>query len=112
MKRLKERYPFNHWHEKKGSFLGRWLEQLPSGDITIQQTEYAKSVKGIETSPQRKMEKDSPTTDEEKRQMNAVLGSIKWLVTGSRPDLAAGCSLLQQRVAKYVVEDMCDVNRW
>ena len=50
LKPLKEKYPFKHWHEKKGNFLGRWLEQLPNGDITIQQTEYAKSVKGIEIS--------------------------------------------------------------
>ena len=111
LKPLKEKYPFKHWHEKKGNFLGRWLEQLPNGDITIQQTEYAQNVKGIEISPQRKKEKDSPTTEDEKRQMKAVLGAINWLVTGSRPDLAAGCSLLQQRVAKSVVEDMCDINR-
>ena len=39
------------------------------------------------------------------------MGAINWLVTGSRPDLAAACSLLQQRVMSSVVSDMLDVNR-
>ena len=84
---------------------------LPNGDITIQQIEYAKGVKDIEISPQRKKERDSPTTEDEKRQMKAILGAINWLMTGSRPDLVAGCSLLQQSVAKSVVEDIYDINR-
>jgi hypothetical protein len=45
------------------------LEQLPNGNITIQQIKYVKGVKGIEISPQRKKEKDFPTTEDEKRQM-------------------------------------------
>lgn len=43
--------------------------------------------------------------------MRAVLGEVQWLVTGSRPDLAAGCSLLQQRVNTSKVEDMINVNK-
>ena len=42
--------------------------------------------------------------------MRAVLGEINWLVSGSRPDLAA-CSLLQQRVSKAVVGDLIEVNK-
>ena len=43
--------------------------------------------------------------------MRAVLGAVNWLVTGTRPDLAASCSLLQQRVTQSVVEDLVDTNR-
>ena len=43
--------------------------------------------------------------------MRAVLGAVNWLVTGTRPDLAASCSLLQQRVTQSVVEDLVDRNR-
>ena len=39
------------------------------------------------------------------------MGVINWLVTGLRPDLAAACSLLQQRVMSSVVSDMLDVNK-
>jgi hypothetical protein len=60
---------------------------------------------------ERKTQRDENTNDDEKKQMRAVLGAINWLVTGSRPDLAAACSLLQQRVMSSVVSDMLDVNR-
>ena len=43
--------------------------------------------------------------------MRATLGELQWLVTGSRPDLAAGCSLLQQKINSSTVEDMISVNK-
>ena len=43
--------------------------------------------------------------------MRAALGGINWLVTSSRPDLAAWCSLLQQRVNAACVNDLIEVNR-
>lgn len=43
--------------------------------------------------------------------MRAVLGEINLLVSGSRPDLAAACSLMQQRVTKSCVQDLIDVNK-
>ena len=71
VKPLKEKYPFKHWHEKRGKFLGKWVEQLESGDIAIQQTKYPKSLKGIELRQERKREKrdrNAETNEEEKRQ--------------------------------------------
>ena len=43
--------------------------------------------------------------------MRATLGEMNWLVGSSRPDLAASCSLLQQRVAKAQVKDLVEVNK-
>lgn len=108
---LKRKYPFKHWHVGKGEFLGKHVEQMSNGDIVIQQTEYARRLKGIEISTQRKKFRDAETNEEEKKQMRAVLGAVNWLVTGTRPDLAASCSLLQQRVTQSVVEDLVDTNR-
>lgn len=43
--------------------------------------------------------------------MRGILGEVQWLVTGSRPDLAAACSLMQQRVACSTVNDLIEVNK-
>ena len=43
--------------------------------------------------------------------MRGILGEDQWLVTGSRPDLAAACSLMQQRVACSTVNDLIEVNK-
>ena len=108
---LKKMYPFKHWHHGKGDFLGKWVEQKGNGDIVISQTEYAKKLTGLDIDQKRKRETNDETTDDEKKQMRAVLGAVNWLVSGTRPDLAASCSLLQQRVSKSVVSDLVDVNR-
>ena len=108
---LKKLYPFKHWHQKKGDFLGRWVEQKENGDIVISQSEYASKLKGIDIDTKRKRDRNAETNDDEKQQMRAVLGAVNWLVSGTRPDLAASCSLLQQKVSKAVIEDLVDVNR-
>ena len=108
---LKKLYPFKHWHQKNGDFLGRWVEQKENGDIVISQSEYASKLKGIDIDTKRKRDRNAETNDDEKQQMRAVLGAVNWLVSGTRPDLAASCSLLQQKVSKAVIEDLVDVNR-
>ena len=89
--KLRVRYPFQHVKDKRGEFLGKQLVQCDHGVLVIQQKEYAK---------------DKPVTENERGQMRAVLGEINWLVSGSRPDLAASCSLMQQRVSGDVVGDL------
>lgn len=51
-------------------------------------------------------------TGHERGQMRAVLGEIKCPVSGSRPDLPASCSLLQQRrVAKAAARDLMEIDK-
>lgn len=57
-------------------------------------------------------QKSEETTSEEKGLMRAVLGEVNnWLVSGSRPDLAAAYSLMQQKATKSTVEDLIRVNK-
>ncbi|CAE7255667.1 RE1 [Symbiodinium sp. CCMP2592] len=85
---LREMFPFKHWKEGEGQFLGKYLKQEADGGILVTQKEYAQEMKGIR-----------------------VLGGLQWLVTGSRPDLAAWSSLLQQRVNCAVVNDLIELNK-
>ena len=109
---LKHKYPFKHVKQGEGEFLGKVLEQRDDSSIVVQQKEYADTLESIHITKERRKEKDSETTSAKKTQMRGVLGEIQWLVTGSRPDLAAGCSLLQQKIAKdLIVQDLIEVNR-
>ncbi|CAE7519486.1 zdhhc15, partial [Symbiodinium sp. CCMP2456] len=111
VKPLKDMFPFKHWKVGSGEFLGKQLKQQADGSITISQKSYAQQQKGLEISPERRREKHELITEEERQQMRGVLGSINWLVTGSRPDLGAWCSLLQQRVNSATVADLIEVNK-
>ena len=108
---LKKKYLFKHVTVGNGEFLGKKLVQNHDFGVTIHQREHARDLECIHVSKERRKQRQDQTTDEEKSQMRGVLGELNWLVTGSRPDLAAGCSLLQQRVTKSTVEDMIEVNR-
>ena len=97
--------------EGSGEFLGKHLVQKGDMSIVIQQKEYACQHDCVHVSKERRKDKEMDTTDQEKGQMRAVLGELNWLVTGSRPDLAASCSLLQQRVVKSKVKNLLELNR-
>eukprot|EP00435_Cladocopium_sp_Y103_P075952 s11_g70.t1 len=108
---LKAKYPFKHVKEGSGEFLGKKLTQKEDKSIVVQQKEYAGQIECLHVTKERRKDKEADTTDQEKGQMRAVLGELNWLVTGSRPDLAASCSLLQQRVVKSKVKDLLELNR-
>lgn len=82
----------------EGESLGKVLKQHEDGRIVVQQKEYAETLECIPTSKERRRERNRETTPKEKTQMRGVLGEAQWLVTGSRPDLAAGLSLMQQKM--------------
>ena len=69
------------------------------------------SVSCINVGKERWKQKDSCGTDQEKTQMRALLGEVNWIAMNSRPDLAASCSLLQQKTSSAKVEDLIECNR-
>ncbi|OLQ02761.1 Copia protein [Symbiodinium microadriaticum] len=111
LKPLRNMFPFKHWKTGSGDFLGKKLEQQPDGSIKISQCDYARQMKGIDLSRSRRREKTEAVSEDERRQMRGVLGALNWLVSSSRPDLAAGCSLLQQRVCEATVADIIELNK-
>ena len=55
--------------------------------------------------------REQAVNEDERRQMRGALGELNWLVSCSLPDLAAHCSLSQQKVAQARVKDVVDVNK-
>lgn len=108
---LQRKYPFKHAKHGSGEFLGKMLIQNKDMSIAAQQKEYASQIECVQISKERKRMKEDDATDNEKGQMRAILGELNWLVSGSRPDLAASCSLMQQRVTKSQVKDLIELNR-
>eukprot|EP00439_Symbiodinium_sp_Y106_P057534 s2587_g8.t1 len=108
---LRQMFPFKHWKVGAGDFLGKKLEQQADGSIKISQSDYAQQMKGIDLSRERRREKTECVSEEERKQMRGVLGAVNWLVSSSRPDLAAWCSLMQQRVCEATVADIIELNK-
>lgn len=62
--RLKQRYPFKHWKERQGDFLGRKIKQHDDFSIEVDQSNYAKEVKTAMISKERRKQKDDDLTKE------------------------------------------------
>ncbi|CAE7491927.1 CPK2, partial [Symbiodinium microadriaticum] len=95
-KELKNTYLFKHWKRKEGELLGKMFRQEESGEISINQSEYASKLSGVSIPVARK-------------KLRAALGTMNWPLSGSRPDLAAWWSLFQQRVSS--VEQLIEANK-
>ena len=65
----------------------------------------------MKISRDRTRQREALVSEDERRQMRGVLGELNWLVSSSRPDLAAFCSLLQQKLNSACVKDLVEVNR-
>ena len=58
----------------------------------------------------RRSDKKSETSDEEKRQLRAVWGSVNWVQRETRPDVSALASLGMGSINRSTVQDLCDAN--
>ena len=96
---LRAKYPFKHWQVGQRELLGKMLVQEENWDSRIRQKEYAENVDSLHMSKERRRQKDTCVTEEERKAMRGALGELNCLSVCSRPDISAACSLLQQRVS-------------
>ena len=73
LRRLRETFPFKHFKKREGEFLGRNLRQDEDYSVRISQREYSESLECVKISRERRKQKDSAVTEEERRSMRAVL---------------------------------------
>ena len=109
--RLKNSFPFKHWVDGQGQFLGRTLRQCDNGSIEIGQQEFCEKLQPCDISRERRRQKAERITDRETTQLRAITGAINWAVTSSRPDLAVANAVLQQRTTRATVHDLVEANK-
>ena len=109
---LRERFPFRKWRSGRGEFLGTIYEQCPqSFEITFQQAEYAEHITPIRVSKERAKRHWLPANEREVAALRAVNGSLSWLATQSRPDIAVQTSISQQCFPRPSVFDLLQANQ-
>ena len=122
VERLNARFPFGSWQkiceEKAGvSYCGKEIK-LHHPDkyhdqhrITLGQDGFIDGrLEQIKLSRERAKQGEEHVTDVEKTDFRSVVGSLQWLVTQSRPDLAFQVNQLQKRIADLRVRDLLRAN--
>ena len=110
--RLKKRFPYRKWRVGNGEFCGVMYGQDPqSYEITYQQSEYARHMRPIAMTKERKAQRDSPASEKELSALRAVNGAANWLSSQSRPDIAVQTSFSQQCFPQPLVKDLLAANQ-
>ena len=90
-------------------FAGSRITQLKDWSIQVSQEEYARALKVVDVP--RSSGPEAGLSSSQTREMRGLDGSLQWLVTNSRLDLAAPTSILQSHHANGKVKHLQDVNK-
>ena len=92
-------------------FTGIHLSQRSDKGIVLSQSEYVKNIKPIHIDPNRKSQRVASVNEDERQQLRALIGSLQYAATNTRPDLASRLSYLQSRINNADVETLCEGNK-
>ena len=120
VERLRKRFPFGTWQrvceQSSGiSYCGKEIKVVNregETQITLAQNGFIDGrLQPMEVPKCRKAQPESCATDEERTNYRSIVGSLQWLVTQSRPDLAFEVNQLQKRVSDLRVHDLLRANQ-
>eukprot|EP00435_Cladocopium_sp_Y103_P032729 s2065_g8.t1 len=108
---LEARFPFGSKMEGEFVFTGIHVKQFWDGRIELDQTKYIEDISPIEIDRSRRVQHDALVTEKERQALRALVGSIQYAATNTRPDLSAKLSLLQAKINSAQVRDLMDGNK-
>jgi hypothetical protein len=101
---LRKRFLSGKVVQKDFSYVGFWISQSVEG-IMLNQDHYVNSIQVEQIAVSRSTEKQAALNSKELTAFRALVGSINWCVTGSRPDLAYELIELSTKFRCATVED-------
>eukprot|EP00435_Cladocopium_sp_Y103_P057373 s281_g19.t1 len=108
---LRNRFPYRKWRTSEGEFCGcHYKQDVVTKEIVMSQKNFALNLKPAHIPARRRVQRDAPLDSKEISVLRAINGSLNWLSSQSRPDLAAQTSLSQQAMSKPTVHHLCEVN--
>ena len=108
---LEKRLPFGSFKRRKFTFTGIQLEQHPDYSISASQQDYIHRILAIDVPKSRRDFPNSPVTEIEKTKLRALVGSLQYAVTHTRPDIASKLGEVQTQMAKPTVETLLLCNK-
>ena len=108
---LEKRFPFGSRKESNFTFTGLHINQNFDYSIEVDQCKYVKEIEPIKVAFERRKNPQALVTEDEKHQLRALIGSLQYAATNTRPDLGSRLSFLQGKINSACVETLLDGNR-
>ena len=105
VKNLMKHFKFSKLEERKFKYLGCEIEQLPTGDITVNQEEFIKNIKEVDLPTKMNTAK---VNEVERREIRRVVGELLWVSMMTRPDLCFEVNRLSTTISHSTVKDLKD----
>ena len=108
---LESRFPFGSKKKHDFTFTGLHISQKSDWSIEIDQTQYVKDIAAISLTRERRAQADDAVSEAERQSLRAVIGSLQYAATNTRPDLCSRLSWLQSQINKAKVSTLIEANR-
>ncbi len=108
---LEKRFPFGSRKKQNFVFTGLQISQKEDYSIHIDQEQYVKDIHPISIGKNRRQQSEEPVSEEERQSLRAVIGSLQYASTNTRPDLGSRLGWLQSQINRAKVSALLDANR-
>ena len=106
---LRRRFPYRKWRIGEGEFCGSWYRQEKDGSIHMSMESFSDKLRPINVP--KGCSPETALSDAQIKVLRAVNGSLNWLSSQTRPDLAVQTSLSQQAFPKPTISDFRRANQ-
>ena len=110
-KKLQDHYRWKMWEHDNFLHCGVRVEHQKDGGFLLSQNEFADELREIQISSQRRKEKDSPVTPQERTELRGLLGGLGWKCEQRGPQHSAATEFQRSRLEQATVQDMIEANR-
>ena len=111
LRKLEQKFPFGSRKSRNFTFTGLKIDQKNDGSIWVNQEQYVKDISAITVPRDRRAIPDAVVTEAERQSLRAVIGSLQYAATNSRPDLCSRLGMLQSQINRAKVSTLVEANK-
>ena len=111
LKALETKFPFGSKKQQQFVFTGIQVSQQPDFSIELDQERYVEDITPVSLNRERRLIPQELATDDEKQSLRALVGSLQYAATNTRPDISARLSFIQAKLNQAQIKDILDANK-